>query len=313
MEATQELSREALLGNAEAFDSGSEVSASEPVNQAKPEPSEAVKSEPASEDVKAELADKSSDSKSGSLEEGQTPKYSEPKSKWTANEERKSKSWKEVNAEKDSIKKERETLNQEREQHKAERAEFDRARTPNPEEARDKSGYTAKDYENAAESFRRDGDDEMAEAANRRAEKVRVIAAEATNKIASDNLNRRWSDNYAKLAEKDVSLKDENSETYRGVIDILNRFPMLKSNPEGLTYAYEAVQVEKKSRNIEGTMSENKKLLAELEKYKKKLAIGGSDPTEPLEGEKPFDRLSKDEQRKRLVSASEEYDRYARQ
>jgi hypothetical protein len=312
MEEQSVLSREALLGNAEVFDSGEELGNVEPAKEPTPDAVEAKDPAPASKGTKAEPDDKADSSTSGSEEAGQAQEGSKSKSKWAASEERKSKSWKEVNAEKDSIKKERETLNQEREQHKAERAEFDRARIPKPEEARDTKGYTAKDYEDAAESFRRDGDDEMAEAANRKAQQVRTIATEASQKAASDDFNRRWSDNYAKLSAKDESLKDEKSETYQGIINVLQRFPMLKNNPEGLTYAYEAVMLDKKSKSIEGTVSENKKLREELEKYKKKLAIGGSDPTEPLEGEKPFEKLSKEEQRKRLVSSSEEFDRYLR-
>jgi len=45
-----------------------------------------------------------------------------------------------------------------------------------------------------------------------------------------------------------------------------------------------------------------------LDKLKRKLVIGGSAPTEQLEGEKSFDKLDKVEQRKRLLLASEQFD-----
>ena len=314
MEEKQELSREALLGNAQAFDSGNGVEAIEPAVDAKPVASEAKTDGPASPKVEVKSEDKNSDSKSeGSEKEvGKPPEEAPAKSKWAANEERRSKSWKELNAEKDTFKAERDSFNQERERHKAERSQFEKATQPKPDDVRDDKGYSAKDYTDAAESFENEGDSEMAAAARQRAEKVNLSARESANKVAEGEFLRRWTDNYNQLASKDESLKDEKSETYQGVIQILQKFPMLKGNPDGLKYAYEAVVLENKGKSIEGTVAENKKLREENDKYKKKLAIGGSAPTEQLDGDKPFEKLNKDEQRRRLVSASQEFDLQAR-
>lgn len=314
MEEKQELSREALLGNAQAFDSGNGVEAIEPAVDAKPVASEAKTDEPASPKVEVKSEDKNSDSKvEGSEKEvGKPPEEAPAKSKWAANEERRSKSWKELNAEKDTFKAERDSFNQERERHKAERSEFEKARQPKQDETRDDKGYSVKDYTDAAESFERDGDSEMAEAARRRAEKLNTSSHEAALKVAQGELHRRWTDSYNQLAAKDDSLKDEKSETYQGVVQVLQRFPMLTSNPDGLKYAYEAVKLEQKGKSIEGTLTENKKLREENDKYKKKLAIGGSAPTEQLEVDKPFEKLGRDEQRRRLMTASHEFDLQAR-
>lgn len=320
MEEQQGPTKESLISQAETFDAKSgfgDFAKSEPSGEAQKEPDtlEAVEA-----DAKAETAEKpdasakseSDGSDSSSLKESQSESSAKPQSKWAANEDRKNRSWKEVNAEKEALKSERDALKQEQSRLSSERETFQKAQNSADSSYRDEKGHSVKDYREAEAKFREEGDSELAQMAGERAGKLEHQEVEARQQQAAQVFNQKWLENYTKLAEKDPDLKNEQSDTYKAIVDLINRYPLLKQTPDGLNYAHEAVTIGKKGREMESFKAENVKLKGEVDKYKKKLAIGGGLPTEPLEGEKPFERMSRDEQRKRLMSNSEDFDRMLR-
>lgn len=309
-EQTATVTRESLLADAEAHDSKGDFNIQEVVKPSEQAAEESASSSGNPEAVKPEPeAVSPSDS---SLKDGESPKESKPQSKWAANEERKSKTWKELNSEKESLKKERDAFIAEQEKLRVEREEFLKAKAKPDAEFRDEKGHSVKDYEDAARKFSEEGDEELARMARDKVAKLQSLEQQSRQKRAMEEFNRKWSDNYIKLSEKDPDLKDENSETYKSVFALLQKHPLLTQSPDGLNYAYEAVSISKKGKNYEAAQAELAKLKDELGKYQKKLAIGGGVPTQTLEGEKPFDKLSQDEQRKRLMASAEEFDRNMR-
>jgi len=309
MEEQADPTRESLLADAEAHDATGEFSA-EKVSKSEEKVSEASDDKPSKPDAQPEKETESSSV--SEVKEGESPKESKPKSKWAANEERKSKTWNELNADKEALKKEREAFSSEQSRLKNERDEFTKTKAQPNSEFRDEKGHTVRDYEDAAKRFDNDGDDELAKMARDKAGKLKSLEIESRQQHETQQFNQQWLNSYTQLAEKDPDLKNESSDTYQQVLNLLTRYPLLTRDPNGLNYAYEAVAISNKGRGQEATQTENAKLRAELAKYEKKLAIGGGVASEPLQGEKSFDKLSQDEQRKRLISSAEEFDRYAR-
>lgn len=307
------VTKEALLQSAEEFDAKGDFGSLNEAEGVLVEPKLTDPEPEVSGDGKAvePVAETKSDPDS-SAKESQTQEESKPKSKWAANEERKSRTWKDINSEKEGLKREREEMETEKSRLRSERDEFSKTKAQPDADFRDEKGHTVKDYTEAAQKFESEGDQELADMAKDRAVKLHSLESESRHRRASEDFNQKWVKNYTALSEKDADLKNENSDTYKAVTDLLRRFPLLTQNPDGLNYAYEAVIIGKKGRDFESSKAENAKLREELGKYQKKLAIGGGVVTGPLEGDRAFEKLSRDEQRKRLIEASEDFDRASR-
>ena len=301
--------RESLLADAEAHDAVAGVSV-EKASNPEEKVSEASDTEPSKPDAEPEK--ETEGSSVSEVKEGESAKESKPKSKWAANEERKSKTWNELNADKEALKKEREAFSSEQSRLRSERDEFTKAKAQPNSEFRDEKGHTVRDYEDAAKRFDNDGDDELAKMARDKAGKLQSLESQGRQERAVQEFNQKWLNNYTKLAEKDPDLKNESSDTYKQVMNLLQKYPLLTKDPDGLSYAYEAVSVGRKGRGYDTAQAENAKLREELGKYQKKLAIGGGVATEQPQGEKAFDKLSQEEQRKRLMASADEFDRTMR-
>ena len=307
------VTKETLLQSAAEFDAKGEFGSLDEAEGVSVEPKLTDPEPEASGDGKAvEPVAETKPDPDSSAKESQTQEESKPKSKWAANEERKSRTWKDINSEKEGLKREREEMETEKSRLRSERDEFSKTKAQPDADFRDEKGHSVSDYEAAAVKFDDEGDSELAGLARDRANKVKSLEMEGRSKRAVDEFHQKWTGIYNKIADKDPDMKNEQSDTYKGVADLLRRFPLLTQNPDGLNYAYEAVIISKKGRDFESSKAENAKLREEIGKYQKKLAIGGGVATGPLEGERSFDKLSRDEQRKRLMSASEDFDRASR-
>ena len=305
MEDTAVLTRESLLAEAEVQDASSDFSAQEAVKEGGQ-----VADTSANSSLKpdAEPAKESAKSSVGEIKEGELLKDSKPKSKFAANEERKNKTWSELNADKEALKKEREVFQSEQSRLRSERDEFTKAKASPDSEFRDAKGHTVKDYDDAANRFDAEGDVELAAMARGKSENLKQAEGQSRRERTAQEFNQKWVQNYTTLAEKDPDLKDENSATYLGMLDLLKRFPLLTKDPDGLTYAYEAVSMSKKGKEFEASKAEANQLREELNKYQKKLSIGGSVAVGQPQGAKTFDKLSSSEQRDRLKAMAEEFD-----
>ncbi len=242
-------------------------------------------------------------------------KKAEPKtekdksSKFAQEQNRKAKTWEQINAEKEAIKAEKEALKREREEWGKQREQSTAAETNS---FRDEKGYTAEDYEAAAKEFEADGDSQLAKAARAKAEGVRKSATERQQKAQQEKFAKAWADSYARLSEKETWLKDQNSAEYKRTVELLQRVPVLQSMPDGLVHAVELMKLQDSAAKAQSIEAENKALKEQLNKLQQKTAIGKSIPAGQLKAEeKDFSKLSLKEQREALLKASRAFDREA--
>jgi len=175
---------------------------------------------------------------------------------------------------------------------------------------RDDKGYTAEDYEAAAKEFDADGDTQLAKAARAKADGVRKAAGAKQQQVQQERFNKAWAENYGRLSEKEVWLKDQSSPEYKRTVELLQRVPFLTAMPDGLVHAVELMKLQDTAGRSQSLEAENKALKEQLNKLQQKTAIGKSVPAGQLKTEeKDFSRLSMKEQRDALMRASREFDR----
>ncbi len=228
-------------------------------------------------------------------------------SKFAQEQNRKAKTWEQINAEKEALKAEREAVRREREEWGKQREQSKAAETSS---FRDEKGYTAEDYEAAAKEFDADGDSQLAKAARSKADGVRKAATERQQKVQQEKFAKAWSDSFSRLSEKETWLKDQSSPEYKRTVELLQKVPMLTSMPDGLVHAVELMKLQDTAGKAQSIEAENKALKEQLNKLQQKTAIGKSVPAGQLKAEeKDFSKLSLKEQREALLKASRAFDR----
>ena len=179
---------------------------------------------------------------------------------------------------------------------------------------RDEKGYTAEDYEAAAKEFDADGDSQLAKAARAKADGVRKTVSVKQQQVQQERFNKSWADNYGRLSEKEVWLKDQSSPEYKRTVELLQRVPFLTGMPDGLVHAVELMKLQDTAGRFQSVEAENKSLKEQLSKLQQKTAIGKSVPAGQFKTEeKDFSRLSMKEQRDALMRATREFDRESNQ
>ena len=308
----ENMSADAMLALARDHDAGVDID-SQPAEQAQNNNESASVEQESSNEVTAskesdggeqEVSAKS-ESESKAKQKEEKPK--DQKSKFAQEQQRKAKSWEQINAEKEAIKAEREAVKREREEWSKQREQSTAAESNS---FRDDKGYTAEDYEAAAKEFDADGDTQLAKAARAKADGVRKAAGAKQQQVQQERFNKAWSDNYGRLSEKEVWLKDQSSPEYKRTVELLQRVPFLTAMPDGLVHAVELMKLQDTAGRSQSLESENKALKEQLSKLQQKTAIGKSVPAGQLKTEeKDFSRLSMKEQRDALMRASREFDR----
>ena len=308
----ENMSADAMLALAADHDAGVDID-SQPREQAQnnnepdsveQESSNEVTASKESDGGEQEVSAKS-ESESKAKQKEEKPK--DQKSKFAQEQQRKAKSWEQINAEKEAIKAEREAVKREREEWSKQREQSTAAENNS---FRDDKGYTAEDYEAAAKEFDADGDTQLAKAARAKADGVRKAAGAKQQQVQQERFNKSWAENYGRLSEKEVWLKDQSSPEYKRTVELLQRVPFLTAMPDGLVHAVELMKLQDTAGRSQSLESENKALKEQLSKLQQKTAIGKSVPAGQLKTEeKDFSRLSMKEQRDALMRASREFDR----
>ena len=252
---------------------------------------------------------KSSETDSKAKQKEEKPK--DQKSKFAQDQNRKTKTWEQINAEKEAIRAEREAVRREREEWIKQREQSTVADTNS---FRDEKGYTAEDYEAAAKEFDADGDSQLAKAARAKADGVRKSVSVKQQQVQQERFTKTWADNFNKLSEKETWLKDQSSNEYKRTVELLQRIPILTTLPNGLAHAVELMKLQDTAGRFQSVEAENKSLKEQLNKLQQKTAIGKSVPAGQLKTEeKDFSRLSMKEQRDALMRATREFDRESNQ
>ncbi len=252
---------------------------------------------------------KSSETDSKAKQKEEKPK--DQKSKFAQDQNRKTKTWEQINAEKEAIRADREAVRREREEWSKQREQSSVADTNS---FRDEKGYTAEDYEAAAKEFDADGDSQLAKAARAKADGVRKTVSVKQQQVQQERFTKTWADNFNKLSEKETWLKDQSSNEYKRTVELLQRIPILTTLPNGLAHAVELMKLQDTAGRFQSVEAENKSLKEQLNKLQQKTAIGKSVPAGQLKTEeKDFSRLSQKEQRDALMRATREFDRESNQ
>jgi hypothetical protein len=253
----------------------------------------------------------SSKSENDSKAKQKDEKPKDQKSKFAQDQNRKTKTWEQINAEKEAIRAERDAVRREREEWSKQREQSSVADTNS---FRDEKGYTAEDYEAAAKEFDADGDSQLAKAARAKADGVRKSVSVKQQQVQQERFTKTWADNFNKLSEKETWLKDQSSNEYKRTVELLQRIPILTTLPNGLAHAVELMKLQDTAGRYQSVEAENKALKEQLNKLQQKTAIGKSIPAGQLKTEeKDFSRLSQKEQREALMRATREFDRESNQ
>ena len=307
----ENMSADAMLALARDHDAGVDIDSQRSEQAPTNEPAPAEQESPS--EVTASKEVDGGEQEVGTKPEAETkvkPAEEKPKdksSKFAQEQQRKAKTWEQINAEKEALKAEREAIKREREEWSKAR---EQSKVQETNSIRDDKGYTAEDYEAAAKEFDADGDTQLAKAARAKADAVRKLAGERQQKAQAEQFQKAWADNFNKLSEKEAWLKDQSSEDYKRTVGLLQQFPLLTQIPDGLVHAVEIVKLQTIAGKAQSIEAENKSLKEQLSKLQQKTAIGKSIPAGPLKAEeKDFSRLSLKEQREALLRASKEYDR----
>jgi len=266
-------------------------------DESPPELTEEAVKEPDSEVL--DSTENNADEQVSSLTEGEAPEAQEqPKSKWAKNEERKTSSWKQINAEKEEIKRQREELLKVSEELKGRQADLDDGKA-----YRDEKGFTAEDYENAAKRLKEEGDDDLASDAKERAEEVRTEAEKSQQEREVKKQMSAFEGKRQELMQKHEDLRDVNSDLTKAANAILQQYPSM-ANADGLENAVKIAQLQMKADGAEKSEIQVKELTNKLNKLEKKMSVSGGFTHEKTGGEVAFENLSDDEQANYLRQAA---------
>lgn len=320
--AETDTKRDSLLAAAAQFDSGAGVGtgpdADAPTQGADAGANEAANAAESGNETGAKAGDgaegsvgteakpqgKADNDKAG--RQGEEGKPNDAQSKFAREQARKAKTWEAINSEREQFRKEREAFQRERDEWAKGR---EQSQVQDLESFRDKKGYTAKDYEEAAKVFEADGDRDKAILARQKAEEVRASARETVEKQAAEKFNNEWKASFDRLSQHEPWLKDDNSPQNKRAVELLQQFPMLTRDPHGLSHAVAIVKLEEKASLSEKLEAQVKDLTGQLEKLTKKTQIGRGPATKPIPSEaKPFEKMSLDEQRAHLLNKASEFD-----
>jgi hypothetical protein len=236
-------------------------------------------------------------------QDGSLEKDGAKKSKFAAENERKTRTWAEINAEREAIKAEKAEIQRMKAEAEEQRKEWAQKKSEaQAVQVKDEHGYTAEDYERAAKEFRENDEWKHAEAATARAQKLRQ---EAAKQQFTTEFNKVWSG----LAKDNPDLGNPSSELFKAVQDVMTKNRVLQSFPEGVRYATEWVKLTGRVKDYDTVKTELEKAKQQLEELNKKLAPSGGRVLESKsDGEVPFEKMTPDQRSAKLMKLAKEAD-----
>lgn len=219
--------------------------------------------------------------------------------------ERKMRSWSSLNAEKEKHQKRVDEFDQRQEKWKLQQME-------STNELRDEEGYSAKDYDKVESEFREDGEGKLADEAKASAEALRESERETAEKLlreqSKQDFSKTFSDNYASARENYPDLGNHDSELYKRTEQVFLHYPQLLGDADGPRKAAWVASRDILATQAESFRDENQRLTNELEEYKSKLSIGGSQPA-PRPANKEFMDMDTDARFKMLTDQAAQMDK----
>ncbi|WP_404422930.1 hypothetical protein [Nibricoccus sp. IMCC34717] len=231
-----------------------------------------------------------------------------PFQKAKADQERRDRSWKALNEEKEKFRAEKVQFESRIKDLETQLASTKKQAGP----ARDAEGYTAEVWDKVAAKAEAEGDDVMAKAAKERAEKLRSTdAAPASAAPAqsepwrSPEFQQAWQQNVQEIVTASPELNDPQNPIFKSVNALVNdqkwsRF--FRAHPDGVKAALEVARLIHAGEAAKKTAEEAKALKAEVARLNKLIQPSGSLPAGQAAPKRPED-FSDDEIRAAAMAA----------
>ena len=215
--------------------------------------------------------------------------------------ERKMRSWSSLNAEKEKHQKRVDEFDQRQEKWKLQQLE-------DTNELRDEEGYSAKDYDKVEADFREDGEKDLANEAKDNAKSLRESERETAKKLNQKDFSKSFHENYASARKNYPDLGNHDSELFKRTEQVFLHYPELLGDTDGPRKAAWVASRDILATQAESFRDENQRLTNELDEYKSKLSIGGSQPA-PRPANKEFMDMDTDARFKMLTDNAAQMDR----
>jgi|TARA_R110000823_G_scaffold40621_2_gene107537 hypothetical protein len=215
--------------------------------------------------------------------------------------ERKMRSWSSLNTEKEKHQQRVDEFDQRQEKWKLQQME-------STNELRDEEGYSAKDYDKVESEFREDGEGKLADNAKANAESLRESERVTAQKLNQKDFSKTFSDNYASARANYPDLGNHDSELFKRTEQVFLHYPELLGDADGPRKAAWVASRDILATQTESFRDENQRLTNELEEYKSKLSIGGSQPA-PRPANKEFMDMDTDARFKMMTANAAQMDR----
>ena len=215
--------------------------------------------------------------------------------------ERKMRSWSSLNTEKEKHQQRVDEFDQRQEKWKLQQME-------STNELRDEEGYSAKDYDKVESEFREDGEGKLADNAKASAESLRESERVTAQKLNQKDFSKTFSDNYASARANYPDLGNHDSELFKRTEQVFLHYPELLGDADGPRKAAWVASRDILATQAESFRDENQRLTNELEEYKSKLSIGGSQPA-PRPANKEFMDMDTDARFKMMTANAAQMDR----
>jgi hypothetical protein len=305
-----EISDDAMMAAAEAADAGQPIPDSTPST---PAPETPAPSPAADESAKPTLsADEIAQREAEEAIEGKpAPKpdaKAKPESAYNKarkDSERLGKSWKDLEAEKATVRQEAERIKQERatyEQTQRELAEL-KARYVTPATVKDEHGIEASTYDKLAQGYDEDGDTAKAALARERAAKLRAQAPaapaatapaqSATEAFTTPEFQAKWREATQALVQAEPDLARADNPVVQTANALLNDktwAPFFLSRPDGIRAAVEVAKLQQQAAKVATFEKELGSARAEIARLTKLTGLRGSMPASQI----PPDRKAED-------------------
>lgn len=168
--------------------------------------------------------------------------------------------------------------------------------------------FSAEDYREAAKSYRNDGNDEMAKAAEAKAAEIEDEDRKEAETRTQAELKSAWDQNLLKEVETNPELKDSSTKLYKAVSELLQQHAILRNYPAGISDAVGLAKLRLKAEAASDLEKRLKDAEAELGRLRKATTPAASQPSAPAKI-KTFDELSSEEQGRELLKMAMEADR----
>lgn len=297
-----ELTREQLIAMAINADAQAGNSDNQGDDAKQPEPAQPADQKPAEHDTEAD-AQPAKDSEKEPSPDAPKAKTGDRKEKET---QRLEKTWQAVNAEKEKLAAERAEI--ERLRAEAQQAQQQPQQPQQPDAIRDNTGRTAADYKEAAKMLRDEGEDSLAELADKKAAELEQAEQQAQQQQSIEQAKAAWMDSVNNTLKERPELADPNHELSQAVKALIEKNPGFVHLPNGFALAAEVAASKLAAGRVAALESEAKELRTQLETERKKLAPAGGSASFGKPGAKNLEQLPPSQRRAQLLAMAAELD-----